>query len=40
MSSYGPKPDLKLEPRFTSIVEQDYPKFSAAEMAHIKTVRK
>ena len=34
MSTYGPKPDLKLEPRFTSIVEQDYPKFSAAEMAH------
>lgn len=34
MSTYGPKPDLKLEPRLTSIVEQDYPKFSAAEMAH------
>jgi len=31
---YGPKPDLKLEPRLASIVEQDYPKFSASEMAH------
>lgn len=33
MGAYGPKPDLNLEARLTSILEQDYPKFSATEMA-------
>jgi Xaa-Pro dipeptidase len=32
MSSYDGKPDLKLDPRLTSIVEQDYPKYSAGEL--------
>jgi Xaa-Pro dipeptidase len=27
------KPDLKLDPRLTAIIEQDYPRFSAAELA-------
>ncbi|OGA07624.1 MAG: hypothetical protein A3G26_11695 [Betaproteobacteria bacterium RIFCSPLOWO2_12_FULL_65_110] len=33
MPSYGPKPDLKLAPRLAGIVDQDYPKFSAGEIA-------
>lgn len=33
MSTYGGKPDLKLEPRLTAIVEQDYPRYSAGELA-------
>jgi Xaa-Pro aminopeptidase len=28
------KPELKLEPRLARLLEQDYPKFSAGEMAH------
>jgi Xaa-Pro aminopeptidase len=33
MSSYGGKPDLKLDPRLTSIVEQSYPRYSVGELA-------
>jgi len=33
MSSYGGKPDLKLDPRLTSLVEQSYPRYSAGELA-------
>ena len=32
MSAYGSKPDLKLDPRLTSIVDQDYPRYSAGEL--------
>ncbi len=32
MSAYGAKPELKLDPRLMKIVEQDYPRYSAAEM--------
>jgi Xaa-Pro dipeptidase len=31
-SPAGPKPDLKLAPRLATLVEQDYPRFSAGEM--------
>src|SRR3990172_6462726 len=30
---YGSKPDLKLDAHLMSIVEQEYPRYSAAEMA-------
>ncbi len=33
MSAYGFKPDLKLNPRLTSIVDQNYPRYSAGELA-------
>ena len=33
MSRYAGKPELNLEPRLASIVAQDYPKFTPAEMA-------
>jgi len=38
VSGFGPKPELNLGPRLASIVEQDYPKFSAGEMARRRTL--